>query len=88
MEFILIFLLLVVTLGAVLTWTRRGQSSIGRESGDTIAKARHKAQVLPLQRRDADHDGPRSPVLQRPTRGHDWAQGLESDSPNDSTPGT
>jgi hypothetical protein len=38
MEFILIFLLLVVTLGAVLTWIRRGQSSIGRESGDTIAR--------------------------------------------------
>jgi hypothetical protein len=48
MEFILIFLLLVVTLGAVLTWTRRGQSSIGRESGDTIAKVRRKAQVLPF----------------------------------------
>jgi hypothetical protein len=64
MEFILIFLLLVVTLGAVLTWTRRGQSSIGRESGDTIAKARHKARPV------VDVGGPRPQTVRWVLGGH------------------
>jgi hypothetical protein len=48
MEFILIFVAAVAVLTAVLVWSRRGQSSIGRESGDPIEKARSKAQVLPF----------------------------------------
>jgi hypothetical protein len=48
MEFILIFVaviaVLVAVLVAVLTWSRRGQSSIGRESGDTLYETRSKEQ--------------------------------------------
>ena len=39
MEFILILAAAIVLLVAVLAWSRRGQSSIGRESADPIAKA-------------------------------------------------
>ena len=48
MEFILIFVAAIAVLAAVLVWSRRGQSSIGRESGDPIEKARSKAQELPF----------------------------------------
>jgi hypothetical protein len=33
---------LVVVLVAVLAWSRRGQSSIGRESGDTLYETRRR----------------------------------------------
>ena len=46
MEFILIFAAVIAAviavLMAVLAWSRRGQSSIGRESGDTLYETRSK----------------------------------------------
>ena len=42
MEFILIFVAVIVVLVAVLMWSRRGQSSIGRESGDSLDETRYK----------------------------------------------
>ena len=44
MEFILFFLAAIAVLAAVLVWSRRGQSSIGRESGDTLYETRFKEQ--------------------------------------------
>jgi hypothetical protein len=44
MEFILIPVAFIAVLVAVLMWLRRGQSSIGGESGDTTYEARRKAQ--------------------------------------------
>jgi hypothetical protein len=44
MKFILIFVLVIAALGAMVAWNRRGQSNIGRESGDTMHTARRKAE--------------------------------------------
>jgi hypothetical protein len=35
----------IAVLVAVLTWSRRGQSSVGRESGDTVYETRRKEQA-------------------------------------------
>jgi hypothetical protein len=40
--FVGLIAVLVAVLVAVLAWSRRGQSSIGRESGDTLYETRSK----------------------------------------------
>ena len=59
MEFILIPVAVIAVSVAVLMWLRRGQSSIGGESGDTTYEARRKAQdkgVAPAPEYDAPGD--------------------------------
>ena len=45
MEFILIFVAVIAVLVAVMTWSRRGQSIVGRESGYTVYQTRRKEQA-------------------------------------------
>jgi hypothetical protein len=41
-----VFVAVIAVLAAVVTRSRRGQSSIGRESGDTVSEKRRKEQGM------------------------------------------